>query len=167
LIKKRRTKRKKGPGYPPFQPTTEQRNQVEKLVGFGLVQDDIRQLILNPYSNKPISRPTLRANFKRELTVGTIKTNANVVQSLYQNCLKGNPTCQIWWTKTRMGWKETVRAEVAGKSGGPIKLDLSGWSDEQFAAAEAALEVLDRLQKSAAGGAISGGRPDRKALTGR
>jgi hypothetical protein len=134
--------RKRGPGKPPFQPTAEQRNHVEKLVGFGLVQDDIRQLIINPYTNRPIGRPCLRAKFKRELTVGTIKTNANVVQSLYQNCVKGNPTCQIWWTKCRMGWKETIRTEVIGK----VK-----HSDARKRIADRIAEIAGRRDRLAAG----------------
>jgi hypothetical protein len=142
LIKKRRMGRKRGPGKPPFQPTAEQRNHVEKLVGFGLVQDDIRQLIINPYTNRPIGRPCLRAKFKRELTVGTIKTNANVVQSLYQNCVKGNPTCQIWWTKCRMGWKETIRTEVIGK----VK-----HSDARKRIADRIAEIAGRRDRLAAG----------------
>jgi hypothetical protein len=28
---------------------------------------------------------------------------------LYQQAVGGNVTAQIWWTKARMGWKETVQ----------------------------------------------------------
>jgi hypothetical protein len=93
----------------------EQREHVESLAGFGLLHREICLLIINPATGKPIGEKTLRAAFKGELAVGVVKTNGKVVQSLYKNALKGNVTAQIWWTKCRMGWKETVRTEVTGK----------------------------------------------------
>lgn len=117
MIKKRQAGRKKkqGPGQPGFEPTAENRSQVEKLAGLGLKHEEICLLIINPHSGKPISRPTLAKHFERELETGVLKANAAVTQSLYQNAIKGNATSQIWWTKCRMGWKETVKSEVDSK----------------------------------------------------
>jgi hypothetical protein len=33
--------------------------------------------------------------------------NAKVAQSLFNQAINGNTSAAIWWTKSRMGWKET------------------------------------------------------------
>jgi len=142
LIKRRstgrKTGRKKTRGHPRFEPTADNRTTVETVAGFGLLHRDICLLIVNPHTGKPLSEKTLRANFKAELAIGAVKANANVVKSLYQQATKGNVTAAIWWTKCRMNWKEIVRAEVAGKDGGPIQhhVDVSHLTDAQLAALE-------------------------------
>lgn len=158
MIKKRRTGKKKTRGKPAFEPTAVDRTMVETVAGFGLVYRDICLLIVNPQTGKPISEPTLRARFKAELAVGAVKANANVVKSLYTQATKGNVTAAIWWTKCRMGWKETVRTELAGKNGGPIQhhVDLSRLTDAQLATLE---EILGA--GAAAGSGQGGETPPR------
>jgi|SRR5262249_43912576 len=41
-------------------------------------------------------------------------TQYKVASSLVDNALAGNVTAQIWYTKTRMGWKETQVVENRG-----------------------------------------------------
>lgn len=134
-------------GPPVFEPTAEHRTTVETVAGFGLIYRDICLLIINPHTGKPISEPTLRGKFKRELAVGTVKTNANVVKSLYTQATKGNVTAAIWWTKCRMGWKETVRTEVAGK----VKL-----TDARKRIADRIKEIVGRRDRLAAGNGAGG-----------
>jgi len=99
-----------------FEPTDEQRKQVEAMKGYGIPEPDIALLIINPRTEKPIARETLRKHFAYELSVGNAKANAKVAQSLYQQATDGkNTTAAIWWTKTRMGWKETQNLEHSGK----------------------------------------------------
>jgi len=86
----------------PHQPTDEQRKTVKAMVGYGIVQDDIATVI-------GIDPKTMRLHYAAEIAKGAIEANAQVAQSLFQNATKHrNVTAQIWWTKTRMGWKETL-----------------------------------------------------------
>lgn len=98
-------------GRPPFQPTDEQRRQVEAMVGYGMPEGQIALLILNPQTNRPIDEKTLRRHFRSEIDRGQVKANAAVAQSLFRLATGGNVTAAIFWAKTRMGWKETTVLE--------------------------------------------------------
>jgi hypothetical protein len=98
-------------GRPAFRPTDEQRRQVEAMVGFGIPEDQLCLLIINPQTNKPIDEKTLRRHFRDEIDRGQVKANAAVAQSLYRAATSGNVTAQIFWMKTRVGWKETTVLE--------------------------------------------------------
>lgn len=97
---------------PKHEPTAEQRKTVKAMIGFGITQDDIATVI-------GISDVTLRLYYAEEIATGAIEANAQVAQSLFKQATKGgNMTAAIWWTKTRMGWKETIR--VGGEDGKPL-----------------------------------------------
>lgn len=153
-----RRKKPRGPGQPKFEPTAEQRKLVETLVGFGVVHADICLLIINPHSGKPISPPTLRKAFRHELAVGAIKANAKVVESLFQQISKGGKgavVAAIWWTKCRMGWRESVQVEVSGK----VK-----HTDARQRIADRLDEIARRTGGDAAGEGTAGdpGEPDEE-----
>lgn len=135
---------KRGPGRPPFQPTDEHRHQVHTLAGLGLRQDEIALLILSQETGRPIDPKTLRRHFAHELAAGKAQANATVARALYQSATTPGAaqqvTAQIWWTKTQMGWKERVVAEVEVKSGvlvPPAQTTPEQWL-KQVAAANAA-----------------------------
>ena len=91
-----------------FRPTDEQRKQVLMMTGFGINQDDIALMI-------QISKPTLHKHFRRELDTGLTEANLRVVQSLYTNATKNmSVQAQIWWTKARMGWKDSSELNIGG-----------------------------------------------------
>lgn len=91
-----------------YQPTDEQRRQVLMMVGFGLRQDEV-------CTSLRIDKKTLHKHFRRELDTGMIEANVRVAQALYTNATKhNNVAAQIWWTKTRMGWKDTSVVENRG-----------------------------------------------------
>lgn len=95
-------------GRPPYQPTPEHARQVETMTGFGIRQHDIATAL-------ELTARTMRKYYKRELDTGAIKANARVAQALYKNAVQNeNVTAQIWWTKTRMGWKEPRDAFIDG-----------------------------------------------------
>jgi hypothetical protein len=100
---------------PKHNPTDEQRKTVKAMIGYGIVQTDIATVI-------GIDPKTLRLHYASEIATGAIEANAQVAQSLFKAATKGgNMTAAIWWTKTRMGWKETVR--IGGEEGGaPIAI---------------------------------------------
>ena len=53
-----------------FQPTAEQRSNVEVLVGYGMPETEICRLVRNPETGQPIDPKTLRKHFKAEIAIG-------------------------------------------------------------------------------------------------
>lgn len=121
-------------GRKKFEPTKEQRDIVKALTGFGIPQDQIRLLIENEYTGKPISEQTLRVAFRHEINTGKVTADAKVVKNLYQIACGSGPgavTAAIWWTKTRMRWRETVNIEHEEKINfGNSLNDFYGSDDE-------------------------------------
>lgn len=103
-----------------FTPTDEQRNMVKALTGFGILQEQIRSLIKGP-RGQGISDATFRKNFREEIATGATTANAKVAESLFKNAtVNNNVSAQIWWSKTRMGWKEPPQElQHGGIAGGP------------------------------------------------
>lgn len=102
-----------------FNPTEEQRRQVLTMTGFGIRQDEIAISL-------QIDKKTLHKHFRRELDTGMIEANVRVAKALYQNATQhNNVAAQIWWTKTRMGWKDTSGAQDAS---GALLVDFR-WAD--------------------------------------
>ena len=99
---------KRPEGKPPFVPTQAQRELVQAMSAYGIPQDDIRLLIINSQTKKPLSRDTLAKAFEEEIATGTAKANAQVIGALFKNAVGGNVTAQIYWTKCRAGWREKV-----------------------------------------------------------
>jgi len=124
------TERKK-PGRKAFQPTDEQRKTVRAMIAYGVPQDDVAQVI-------GCDAKTLRKHFDHELKTAATEANAKVAQALYKQAVdQGNTTAQIFWLKTKAGWKDTSVMEHTGKDGGPIKteatIDPGGLSDSTLA----------------------------------
>jgi len=57
-------------GRKSFVATPEQRNNVKILVGLGVPQAMICQLVVNPQTGKPLDEGTLKKHFPREIAVG-------------------------------------------------------------------------------------------------
>jgi hypothetical protein len=114
-------------GRPAFQPTDEQRRQVEAMIGFGIPEAEIARLVVNPQTNRPVDEKTLRLHFRSEIDTGQVKANAAVAQSLFRQAVGGNVTAAIFWLKTRMGWKETSAVEMSGGAVAPsIRISIVG-----------------------------------------
>lgn len=91
-----------------FQPSDEQRRQVMTMTGFGIRQEEMCAML-------KISKPTLHKHFRHELDTGMTEANMRVVQSLYTNATKHmSVQAQIWWTKARMGWKDSSELAIGG-----------------------------------------------------
>lgn len=114
---------------PTFAPTDAQREQVEILSACGVPQSTMCQIIVG--KNDPIDEKTLRKHFKVELESGAALANAKVAQSLFKKATGGNVTAQIFWLKTRAGWKETQHVEHAGSI--ETKQSPANLNDEQLA----------------------------------
>jgi hypothetical protein len=104
-----------------FQPTDDQRRAVLTMTGFGLRQDEIA-------TSLEIDKKTLHKHFRRELDTGMIEANVRVAKALYQNAVQhNNVAAQIWWTKTRMGWKE-AQDPALGDPNRPMNVSFR-WAD--------------------------------------
>jgi len=135
---KRKGPRSKG-GKPMFVPTDDDRKRVETLAGLGIKIEDIRYMVENPRTGKPIDDDTLRRHFKAELSSGRPKAHAAISQSLFKKATGDghqSVAAAIWWTKTQMGWREKVAVEVEAKSG--VLVAPTSMSPEEWIAATAA-----------------------------
>ncbi len=94
---------------PTHKPDDKTRRQIEILAGVcGMPHRMIARVF-------DISLNTLKKYYKVELKHGKISTNSRVVMSLFNQCMKGNVTAQIFWLKTQAGWKETGGLEHSFK----------------------------------------------------
>jgi hypothetical protein len=112
----------------PFQPTKEQRDNVEAMTAYGIPQEDIARLIKNPETGERIDTKTLRKYFAEEVETGLAKANAKVASSLYDMATKGDTSgtklgAAAFWLGRRAGWKETSTHEHVGKDGDAIRID--------------------------------------------
>jgi hypothetical protein len=113
-------------GGPVHQPTEQTRRMVETMAACGILQPDIARVL-------GMSDDTLRTHYREELDTAATKANSMVAQTLYQQAVggpgprpdwsKSNVTAAIWWTKTRMKWKETNVLE--NQNSGTINLEVS------------------------------------------
>jgi len=100
-------------GRKAYSPTDEERKQVEIMASVGIIHEQIAAYL-------DICADTLTKYYAKELRTSAIKANAKVAGSLYQQAISGNVTAQIFWCKTKMGWKEKSEVEVSGKDGTPL-----------------------------------------------
>jgi hypothetical protein len=114
----------KKPGMPPFKPTEENRKMVEAMSSFGMPQAQICTVL-------DIDPKTLRKYFREELDKAMIKANAKVAANLFRQATKDDfkaTTAAIFWSKTRMGWKEPVHMEHSGS----LSVNFKGMSDDEL-----------------------------------
>ncbi|TDX61941.1 hypothetical protein EDE12_11242 [Methylosinus sp. sav-2] len=149
-------------GRKPFEPSEDQRRQVEAFAAYGIPQEDMCKLLLNPRTGKPIDLKTLHKHFRVELDTGMVRANAKVAESLFRQAVgaaaqydangkliraEQTPVVSagIFWAKARMGWKERDVHEFTGENGGPIEVD------------DARSKLADRLARLAAASAAREG----------
>lgn len=115
-------------GNPAHQPTDQSRATVKAMSGFGIPQEQIATVL-------DIDSKTLRLHYRRELDTGVVEANSQIAKTLWnQGVREGNTAALIWWTKSRMGWKE--RQEIAhtdaeGKSLGLVFVPVKNGADDR------------------------------------
>jgi hypothetical protein len=134
-----------------FAPTADQRGNVEAMTGFGISQEEIRRVVINPETGKPIDKKTLELHFVDEMETGQIKANATVGRFIYATITGGPGGSKYepgrielakFWAARRMGWKETSVHQHQGIS-----------DDDGSSVGEKLIRLFDRL---AAEGAVAG-----------
>jgi hypothetical protein len=130
----------RGRGRPAFVPTDEQRRNVEAMVGFGIPEAEICNLIRNPENGKPIDEKTLRKHFKDEIAQGAVKVKLIVGQFMVASILgrevpagagmmplkdeRARAKLASLFAKARMGWRETVVNRHENKHGKPFIVQI-------------------------------------------
>ena len=89
----------KNQGTPPHEPTKAQRDTVVLHAMVGTPQEDIARVI-------GISDRTLRKYYRDELDLALAKANATIGGSLFNKAKNGDTSAQIFWLKTRAGFRE-------------------------------------------------------------
>jgi hypothetical protein len=87
---------------------------VRSLAGVGRPHEDIGALV-------GCTEKTLRKHYREELDEGAEDANAAVVGFLMAQIKKGNVAAMIFFEKARGGKCETLREEITGPGGGPIR----------------------------------------------
>src|SRR5262252_10916294 len=75
------------------------REKVRHLAGLGVSQDDIARIV-------QCSPKTLRKRCREDLDCGAAEANAIVSGCLFAAAKGGNIAAQIFWLKSRAGWRE-------------------------------------------------------------
>ena len=95
-------------GRPPYQPTPDQRRQVEMMAAYGIKHEDIAGVL-------GIDRNTLAKHFRAELDLGTSKVVAQVANSLVKKALSERPdavNAAKFFLERRAGWNEQVNVNA-------------------------------------------------------
>lgn len=94
-------------GPAPWEPTDAERRAIKHYVTLGYTQEQIGALIGK-------SADSLQRYCRHELDTGALEVNAQIGGKLFQKAMQGDTAALIFWAKTRLGWKETVRNELSG-----------------------------------------------------
>jgi hypothetical protein len=93
--------KQEGCGRKSFVFSDAERARVQKLSGDGLPYDQIAALI-------GIDKETLAKHFRKDILLGQAIANEEVGSQFKRDAMSGEqPGMAIWWTKSRMGWRES------------------------------------------------------------
>ena len=116
-------------GRKQFVPTADQRHAVKAMIGLGITEDKICLTVLNPQSNKPISKPTLQRAFRHEIATAQTELNTAVATALVDAALGrpcgGEPiksdTARVnattFFLECRAGWKRGMTLQHGNPTG--------------------------------------------------
>lgn len=133
--KKRTTPGGKGS---PFEPTPDDRQRVEMMVGFGIDLRKIAQLTINPRTGKGISYETLQRHFHQEIQSGKPKLESLLAQSLAKKALsKDHPqaaVCAMFMLKCKFGWRQDEARVDLGQAKSGVLVAPVGMTPEEWVA---------------------------------
>ena len=102
------------------------RNEDHKEAAFTMASYGVPQTTIERVLG--IAMNTLRKHYPCELHDAAHRANATVVKGLFENAKSGNVAAQIYWTKTRMGWREP--RSVGDPSDPPLIIEhIVKWQD--------------------------------------
>jgi len=117
-------------GRPSFEPTPDQRHQVEIMVSIGIPQIEICKMIRRP-NGQPITKATLEKHFRQEIDTGAANLRTQVGNFMISVIKGSDPPpgfAPIRDEKVRgslielfaaaqLNWRKTVRTEHANATG--------------------------------------------------
>lgn len=87
--------------YKLFVVTDADRKNVEKLSGLGVPLDQIASMVHGGMDPLAMAK-----RFAKEIAKGRAKANSAVAERLWKKAVDGDTAAMIWWTKSRMGWRD-------------------------------------------------------------
>lgn len=105
-------------GKPPHEPTKASRDTVQMHALVGTPQEDIARVL-------GIDAKTLRKYYRDELDLALAKANAKIGGALFNKALSGDTSAQIFWLKTRAGFKERQEVDHVSTDGSMTPKDTS------------------------------------------
>ena len=120
-------------GRPRFEPTEEQRRNVEIMTGLGIPQTDICLMVRGP-KGKPISLTTLEKHFRKEIDTGATNLRTRVGNFMISVIMGSDPppgfkpitdekvrgSLLELFAAAQLNWRKTVRQEHANADGKPF-----------------------------------------------
>jgi hypothetical protein len=119
-------------GRPRFEPTEEQRRNVEIMTGLGIPQTDICLMVRGP-KGKPISLMTLEKHFRKEIDTGAANLRTRVGNFMISVIMGSEPlpgfkpitdekvgSLLELFAAAQLNWRKTVRQEHANADGKPF-----------------------------------------------
>lgn len=95
---------------PPHEPSNASRQLVSLHASIGTPQDVIARAL-------GLTEKTLRKHYKDELDLALAQANATIGGALFNKAKKGDVTAQIFWLKTRAGFRETNNLNHSSEDG--------------------------------------------------
>jgi hypothetical protein len=102
-----------------WEPTNEQVRQIEIMAGLGMKDSQIAMVL-------DVRLAALRASCADLIAKAPLGMDLKVGANLFRMATgdvkhKNTALAAVWWTKARMGWKDTSRVESTGADGGPVQ----------------------------------------------
>lgn len=98
-------------------PDEKTRAEISALLAFGITQIDTAA-----YMGMDVK--TLRKHYRKELDTALTSANFKIANALYKNAVDNeNVSAQIFWLKTKGGWKEP-KDDVEQESSKPITINI-------------------------------------------
>lgn len=110
---------------PPHEPTKAQRDTVALHAMVGTPQLDIARVL-------DIDVKTLRKYYRDELDLALAKANATIGGSLFNKARGGDTAAQIFWLKTRAGFREKQEVDHTSSDGSmtPKRIEIVAPDDD-------------------------------------
>jgi hypothetical protein len=85
-----KSKRRRG-GYPPFRPSAAERKMVREMAGLRTSWEEMRKLVINPITGRPICKTSFARIFAQELEQARAKLKQLVGRGFYLALQSGQP----------------------------------------------------------------------------
>jgi len=114
LLALKPTKRPRNKGMPEFEPDGQQKRFVAAMAGMRMSWDEIRLVVINPRTGRPISKETLQRAFAQELEVGKAKLKALIIAKYHAKLDDGDWNAINFGLKHVCGFRDDPLATQIG-----------------------------------------------------